>query len=339
MESFQTPRSTTNPYITQLDRALSQTPGVLLERFSWWGALTGTYDVFHWHWPEGKLEGSSRGRSLLKYLVALAIVLRHRLSRRIVVVRTVHNVELPEVSAPRRWLLSYIDRHTDHRIVLNPTTLVPAGAPASLILHGHYRDWYAPHPRQDPIPGRLATFGAVRRYKSVDTLLGAYRDAVAHRSGLSLEIGGRPTSAAIEQDVRERTAVLPNVRLSLEFLSDAELVRLTTSAELIVLAYRFMHNSGSVLAALSLGRPVLVPRNRVNEELAAEVGPDWVLMFDGDLDAHDLIAAMEHAGRLRGLSPDLSGRDWDEAGRAHRAAFLEALVTKRGTTPVLETRT
>lgn len=335
MQSFRAPRPTTNPYITQLDQALATTPGLRHERFSWVGALFGRYDVFHWHWPEGKLEGTRWWKAWGKFLLTVLIVLRHRLSRRIIVVRTVHNVELPDVDAPRRWLLSYIDRHTDHRIVLNTSTRVEDPDAASLILHGHYRDWYASQPRHPRIHGRIAAFGAVRRYKSVDVLLDAYGAAVKERDDLSLEIGGRPSSPEIGASVRERASVLPHSRLSLTFLTDAELVRLITSAELIVLAYRFMHNSGSVLAALSLGRPVLVPRNLVNEELAREVGHDWVLMFDDDLSRDDLLAAMGHASRLTDAqSPDLSARDWDKAGLAHLAAYREALQRKGAAVPM-----
>jgi len=333
MQSFMTPRTTTNPYITQLDRTLAQTAGIEHRRFTWAGALLGSYDVFHWHWPEGKLEGTTWWRALGKSALASLIVLRHRLSRRIAVVRTVHNVELPEVNAPRRALLRYIDRHTDHRVVLNATTQVPPHCASTLILHGHYRDWYAEHPRSDRIPGRIATFGAVRRYKSIDSLLAAYTEASASRPDLSLEIGGRPTSSELEQDVRQRTSSLPNVLLSLEYLSDAELVRLATTSELIVLAYRFMHNSGSVLAALSLGRPVLVPRNTVNEDLAREVGADWVLMYDGELGAADLLTAIDRAAKLDDRDqPDLSRREWVDAGPAHLTAYHEAIATKRRTT-------
>jgi len=331
MQSFRAPRATTNPYITQLDRSLARSAQVVHERFSWAGALFGRYDVFQWHWPEGKLEGTTWWKTLGKYLLTCAIVLRHAVSRRIAVVRTVHNVELPDVNAPRRWLLRIIDRQADHRIVLNTFTPVPAGAASSLILHGHYRDWYAPQPTSAPIPGRLAAFGAVRRYKSLDALLDAYAGAVEQRPSLSLHVGGRPSSPQIGQEVRDRTAALPHVELTLSFLSDAELVRLATSAQLIVLAYRFMHNSGSVLAALSLDRPVLVPRNAVNEELADEVGRDWVLMFDGDLTPEQLLSAMDRAATLpAGARPDLSRRDWDLAGQAHADAFTAALAAKRG---------
>jgi hypothetical protein len=106
-------------------------------------------------------------------------------------------------------------------------------------------------------------------------------------------------------------------------------VELATSSELIVLAYRFMHNSGSVLAALSMGRPVLVPRNQANEALAREVGAEWVHMYDGDdLDAETLVSSWQAASALAG-TPDLSRREWADAGRAHRDAFRAAVRVKR----------
>lgn len=329
MQSLGAPRPTTNPYNKQLDEALASAEGMQHLHFSWRTALFGRYDVFHWHWPEAKLHGASWWKSLGKYVLTSALVLRHALSRRIAIVRTVHNIELPDDTPARLWLLRRIDRMTDYRIVINTTTPLPEGTPHSIILHGHYRDWYAPFPHRDRIPGRLGTFGGVRRYKGLDSLVDAYSEAVRADPDLSLHIGGRPSTPALGDELRELTAALPGVSLQLDFLSDAELVELATSSELIVLAYRFMHNSGSVLAALSLDRPVLVPRNAANEALATEVGSSWVLMFDGELDGDTLIDARRSAAALEG-SPDLSQREWSDAGAAHVKAFREAVAHKRG---------
>jgi beta-1,4-mannosyltransferase len=97
-----------------------------------------------------------------------------------------------------------------------------------------------------------------------------------------------------------------------------------------VLPYREMHNSGSVLAALSLDRPVLVPANEVNELLAAEVGEPWVLMYD-DLTTDVIESAFT---RIREQppqgTPDLSRREWSAAGADHLAAFQEALRRRKG---------
>ena len=330
MQSLGAPRPTTNPYNKMLDEALGTTEGLTHLRFSWGTALFGRYDAFHWHWPEAKMHGSTWWKSAGKLALTAALAFRHRLSRRIAVVRTVHNLELPDDDALRLWVLRFIDRHTDYRIVINETTPLPADSPHSLILHGHYRDWYARYPHADRIAGRLGSFGGIRRYKGLDGFIDAYAEAVVVEPTLSLNIGGRPSTPQLAADLRARTAELPGVQLQLDFLSDAKLVQLATSADLIVLAYRFMHNSGSVLAALSMDRPVLVPRNEANEALAREVGAEWVRMYGGDdLDATTLVEAWRGASALAG-SPDLSRREWADAGRAHRDAFRAAVRVKRG---------
>jgi beta-1,4-mannosyltransferase len=324
MQSFRAPRPTTNPYITMLDAALAAEPTVEHLRFDWRRALVGRYDVFHWHWPEGKLEGTTWWKKAGKHVLFGLLLLRHRLTS-VAVVRTVHNVELPDVGPVSRWLLVRTERLTDHRIVLNSTTELAPGQTSSLVLHGHYRDWFAAYPRERSTPGRVSYFGGVRRYKSVGALLEAYREASALRDGMSLRIGGRPSSPDLRASVEEEVAVLPDAEATLRFIDDDELVRLASSSQLVVLAYRFMHNSGSVLAALSLDRPVLVPRNEVNLALADEVGGPWVQMFDGRLDGPALIAALDAVAQIpAGSTPDLSRRDWGDAGRAHAAAYHRA---------------
>lgn len=326
MQSFRAPRPTTNPYITMLDGSLAGTPGIEHLRFSWTAALLGRYDVFHWHWPEGKLHGTTWWKSTGKYLLTAALSMRHRLSRRIVVVRTVHNIELPDDNAARLWLLRRIDAQTDHRIVLNSTTPVTPGQVSTRIPHGHYVDWYAKDARVQRIPGRIGSFGGIRRYKSVDALVDAFTAIVRDHPDLSLRIGGRPSTPQLADDLRQRSAGVPNIELSLDFLSDSDLVELATQSELIVLAYRFMHNSGSVLAALSLSRPVLVPRNEANEELAREVGSDWVLMYDDELKPDVLLGAWRQATQLPpGAAPDLAQRSWETTGRRHAEVYRAAV--------------
>jgi glycosyltransferase involved in cell wall biosynthesis len=327
MQSFGAPLPTTNPYITMLDEALTDASGVQHLRFSWRTALFGRYDAFQWHWPEAKMHGTTPWKSTGKFLLTALLSWRHSVSSHIAVVRTVHNIELPDDTAARVRLLRRIDRQTDYRILLNATTQIEDG-PHSLILHGHYRDWYGRYPRSERVSGRLGSFGGVRRYKGINSLVDAYAKAVAIEPALSLRVGGKPSTAELANDLRSRTASLPGVSLQLEFLSDAELVDLATSSELVVLAYRFMHNSGSVLAALSLDRPVLVPRNPPNEELAAEVGAEWVLMYDGEIDGESLVDAWRAATTLVG-SPDLSRREWTDTGTAHVEAFREAVSAKR----------
>lgn len=329
MQSLGTPRPTTNPYNKMLDQALAEAEGIDHLRFSWKQALLGRYDVFHWHWPEVRMHGSTWWKSTILYVLTVLLWVRHTLSRKIAVVRTVHNIELPDDNAARLWLLRRINAGTDYCITLNPTTPLPPHTPHSLILHGHYRDWYAPFRHVERHPGQLGTFGGIRRYKGIGVFIDAFAQAVTVEPALTLRGGGRPSSPELAEDLRARAHNLPGVQLHLDFLSDPELVEVVTSSDLTVLAYRFMHNSGSVLAALSLDRPVLVPRTEVNEALAAEVGERWVIMYDGELDGDKLLAAWRSARGLTGR-PDMSRREWKEAGRQHAEAYRLAVAAKRG---------
>lgn len=325
MQSFKKPRPTTNPYIAMLDRALATESSIGHLRFDWRHALLTPIDVLHLHWPEVLLEGDKPWKRWGKRMLMRTLLVKHRLSGG-TIVRTVHNVEIPQdVDAPTRRILMMIEDRTDHRIVLNESTPVADAAATTLIPHGHYRDWFAQYPHSERVPGQLGYFGLIRRYKGIEALLSAYAEAAAEEGTLSLRIGGKPSSAELAAVVQEAAARLPRLTTTLRFLEDRELVEIATSSQVIVLPYRFMHNSGGALAALSLDRPVLLPRNDVNEALAAEVGPGWVHLYDGEITGTRLLAAAEDTRRRIG-APDLSRRDWTTVGRAHADAYARALA-------------
>ncbi|WP_369371107.1 glycosyltransferase [Promicromonospora sp. Populi] len=322
LTSHREPGPTTNPYITMLTTALRRTPGVEVVTFSYRAALLGRYDVVHLHWPETILGQGGRRRSgrLVRWVLAALLLVRLTIART-PVVRTMHNVELPaDASGAQRLLLRWFDRLTTHRIVLNDRTDCPG--PSTTIPHGHYRDWYT-GPRSPAVPGRLQYVGLVRRYKGVEGLVEAFR-SVADDS-LTLGIAGAASSPGLAATITDLANGDPRVTLGFGYLSDDELVAAVTAAELVVLPYRFMHNSGTVLAALSLDRPVLVPDTPVNADLSAEVGPGWIHTFTGDLTAGAVEAALAAAREPRAASPDLSAREWDDAGQAHLAIYRLAL--------------
>ncbi|GAB2504820.1 GDP-mannose--glycolipid 4-beta-D-mannosyltransferase [Promicromonospora xylanilytica] len=316
------PRSTTNPYITMLTRALRETPGLEVVTFSYRAALLGHYDIVHLHWPETILgQGGRRLSGRLVHGALTALLLLRLTFTRTPVVRTMHNVELPaDASSVQRLLLRWFDRLTTHRILLNERTECPG--PSTTIPHGHYRDWYT-GPRSLVVPGRLQYVGLVRRYKGVERLVEAFRSV---RDGsLTLGISGAASAPGLAAGITALADGDPRVTLRFGFLPDDELVATVTGAELVVLPYRFMHNSGTVLAALSLDRPVLAPDTAVNADLAAEVGPGWIHTFTGDLTGEDLESALAAAREPRAPSPDLSAREWDDAGQAHLAVYRTAL--------------
>ncbi|WP_402845473.1 glycosyltransferase [Microbacterium sp. GXS0129] len=327
MQSFAAPRTTTNPYITMLAQSLRDEPNVELVTFSWPRALFGRYQAFHWHWPEARLAAGSPLRRRLKKVLLRLLAQRHRRSRRIGVVRTAHNPDLPNIADDERALLMDIQADADVVIRLNPTTSVDAGVLVRDIPHGDYRSWFDGHSRLRRRAGHVVTFGQLRGYKGVEDLLSAFSQAHDADPALSLTVAGRPTSA--ELTARLLATAGAGVELDLRFVPDEDLVRIISSASLVVLAYRDLHNSGSALAALSLNRPVLVPRSASTDALAEDVGEEWVIRYE-HLDGTVLREAIAAAERLdMDSAPDLSRRDWGEAGRLHAEAYRAARAHRR----------
>lgn len=328
LESFQTPRATTNPYIVMLYQALQGTDGVSVQPFSWRRALVDSFDVFHVHWPEVRLDGRTWAARTARHLLMAALLIKLWLTRT-PIVRTKHNLSRPSgIGWASNALLAWLERQTSHTIVLTAQGQDATDPTVTVIPHGHYRDWFARYPAEPAQPGRFAFFGLVRQYKGLTRLVQQFRDL---DDDYSLVIAGNPSRDQLVDELTAATDADHRITLDFRFLPDADLVRVATSGQVVVLPYREMHNSGGVLAALSLDRPVLVPRNPVLDELAAEVGERWVLRYSGELTTEDLRRSIQAADALtHGDRPDLSARDWADCGAQHRAAFAAALDRLRG---------
>jgi beta-1,4-mannosyltransferase len=328
--SFGPPRATTNPYVKQLVAALEGEPEIDLRFFVRWRAILGPrYDVFHVHWPEILLEQRTGPRRAYRRITTLLLCLRLFLGR-VAVVRTWHNVERPSgIGRIDHLVLDVLDRLTVVRIRLNDSGAMPGDAPYVTMPHGHYRSSYAPFARSEAVAGRLLFVGLVRRYKGVERLLEAF--GTVADPDLSLRVAGLPSTPELTETVESLAAADARVSTRLEFLDDDDYVREVTASELVVLPYPQMHNSGSVLAALSLERPVLVPDNEVNRRLVREVGPGWVHLYAGELDPDDIAAAFAalHEAPPSGV-PNLSARDWDAVGQELLEVYRDALSARRG---------
>lgn len=327
LQSFPRHGPQTNPYLLQL--AESMPPEIVTIGWSWQTALLGRYDVLHLHWPEVLFRRSGRIRTTLNQALFVALMLRVMMTD-LVVVRTVHN---PRPHESGNWferrLLRWSDRQTTLRIALNEATdRTAGGAPWVVIAHGHYRDAYDTGGLPAPIRGRLLYFGLVRRYKGILDLITAF-GGLRDRD-LSLRILGSPNSVELQTSIEAAEQSDPRIAAHLRYVDDDELVRAVGESELVVLPYTELHNSGALLLALSLDRPVLVPETATTAALAQEVGPEWVLTYRGTLDAETLRNGLDRSrSSNRAARPDLSARDWPALGRQHRDAYRRALSSGR----------
>jgi len=301
--------------------------GATLEEFSFGRALRGRYDVFHIHWPDSHLLTSSWWRALGKH-VRLALLMLYLRARGTRIVWMMHNLQAHEKD---HWLSSWLfprwfPQLCTHVIALTGNGLAAARARypalcrkhAAVIPHGHYRDEYPIRYSRAESRGRLNLaqdrftllfFGNIRRYKNVPLLIEAFR-ALPGRD-LQLVIAGQPGVGIEAADIIPLARADERIRLQLEFVPESQVPVFLGAADLVVLPFDSVLNSGSVLLALSLNRPVLAPRLGALPEIQKAVSPRWLHLYDGALTA-ELLGNTRAA--LHGLSeqdrPDLSAFDW-----------------------------
>lgn len=319
LTSYGPPNAESNPYVLLVERAIAERAEVV--HFSWREALTGSYDVFHVHWPEVLLRRRTLPGRVLASASTLALVARLR-RRRTNVVRTHHNLTTHEPgSRIERILMGLLDRATTNRIVLNEIDGRSVDG-AHYIPHGHYKDWYSIDTAIHPRPGELLAFGLLRPYKGLEELM--LRTAELREGGSAqarLHVVGRAPDPAYAARLA-RLADETGTELVEGHASDADLARAICSAELVVLPYTAMHNSGAALLALSCGRPVLVPENDVTRALAGEVGHAWVHTFSGALTSRCIGETLARVRESVGAcEPNLAGRDWALVGEAHLCVY------------------
>lgn len=290
-----------NPYNYLLYSHLEKA-GVSVEEFSPISLLFKRYDIFHIHWPELVLVHPDPIRSLIKTYVFLSLIqwVKFRGAR---VVWTVHNLQAHETSL--HPTLNKILWPNFLRLVDACISLSYAGKaqiqeafpslknrPIFVVPHGHYRDTYPNQVSQSeartqlgiPIHAQVITsFGQVRPYKNLPRLIEKFRELEGEN--LVLVIAGRSRLAKVEEDELKAIADDPRIKLFLKFIPDEDVQLYLTAADLVVLPYLEILNSGSALLALSFNRPILVPNRGAMSELQQQVGSAWVSTYTGELTA------------------------------------------------------
>ncbi|RMH61543.1 MAG: glycosyltransferase, partial [Bacteroidetes bacterium] len=166
----------------------------------------------------------------------------------------------------------------------------------------------------------LLHVGFIRPYKNVPHLIRTFRRLP--ESGMRLLIGGQPATAALRAEIEAAARGDARIALDLGFLPAEQLTDYVAAADLVVLPYAEILNSGTALLALSLNRPVLVPALGALLELRDEVGPAWVQTYTGTLSPEVLRqAAIWARDTPRPAEAPLSRRAWPHLARQTVEAY------------------
>jgi glycosyltransferase involved in cell wall biosynthesis len=314
--------------------------------FSYRRALSARYDILHIHWPEWELNAFrsvAKVGARLRLKLLLIDALRARGTK---IVWTVHNLRAHEGLHPRmeQWFWFAFTKRLDGYIALSDSGRLAARerfpnlerAPGFVIPHGHYRGEYQVDANVDArkalgIPSRtkvIVYFGQIRDYKNVPVLIRAFRRMQGEDTVLC--IAGRPNPESLGEELRKEAAGDARIQLHLRNIPKDQVQLFFWAADLVVLPYRDILNSGTALLALSFNRPILVPCCGAMGELCSSVGPEWVRTYQGELDTDELECALLWATESpRPQEATLSGLEWPEIAGQTLRAYADIISTGR----------
>lgn len=232
--------------------------------------------VLHLHWQDAYIRSRSAFGSTF-YAVKLVADLACIKLWRYRIVWTVHNGlphDTPLVGLHRglqraiAYLADAVIVHSDAaKEEVLPLLRVDSGK-MCVIPHGTYREYYG-----KPVDKRLARaqlglpesgriyvqVGMLRPYKGTEELLAAWNAVCCDSGEAHLVIAGLPLSEEYRSTVAALAASSPRTIFRPGFIRDSDMCVYLSAADYLVLPFRRVLTSGSVLLAMSYGVPVIAP--------------------------------------------------------------------------------
>ncbi len=230
--------------------------------------------MLHLHWISPYLHGRNRLAFVLcalKFITDLSLV---RLSGRRIV-WTMHNVVSHESPYPKLeilatgWLCKLASAVIVHgesgrqeainRIRCSPEKL-------HIIRHGNYRSAYPAAPATTAARQRLGLpetkrtvlfLGMIRPYKGLPALLDAWQSLSPTEA--QLLIAGE-ANGAYQRQLEQQLSNMPGVVWHNRRISNDEMPLYLGAADVVALPFERIQTSGSVLLAMTFGKPVIAPR-------------------------------------------------------------------------------
>ena len=301
-----------NPYPHLMMDGLNETPGIR--------AFNGIHDKFfgiartllmhrptylHFDWISSYY---FRRWRWLTYLSVLTFCAQIMLARRmgVKVVWTLHNILPHDSPALRvhRFCQRFLARRCEWIRVFSEETVARAAAELGVpegtfrvVPEGDYSHVYANHISREEARKKLGlsgeakvilNIGLIKPYKGILELMEAF-DTLQHPNTY-LVIAGKVMDQEYGKKIRARLS--DRVTLVDEFIPADELQVYFNAADLVVLPFQSIENSGSVIMAMGFARPIIAPRMGVVQERLIQQD-EW--LYDS---IHELPAKLRYATEL-----------------------------------------
>lgn len=294
-----------NPYNYLLYSPMSE-QGVIVEEFSLSKCLRKKYDIFHLHWPLEQILAADPSKFIfIIKATALLILIDWMRFRGTRIVWTIHNFHphdnpYPVLSALfLREFLSRLDGYINlskfGKTAAEKYFPLLRNCSSFIVPHGHYRTTYPNEIGRNCARLRLGIpeghrilvfFGRICPYKNVPYLIRVFRELTD--SDLVLIIAGKPDTPATKAEVLDAAGGDSRVKCFFNHVSNEDIQVYLNAADLVILPFQEILNSGSALLALSYNCPILVPAKGSMSELQAQIGEAWVRTYSEELTAEAL---------------------------------------------------
>lgn len=340
-----------NPYNALLYQELNHLAPVV-EEYSHRKALFTQYDILHFHWPDGYVNEPSLLKALQRIVVFGLIMMSAKLKGAQIVwtVHNIfpHDCYHPQLSQKfMRWFVKHCDglifMSEQGRQDFGEHYVLTKDKVTAIIPHGHYRPYYCSasanacpaasakasdaaefgtansetakqQARQQldlPLDKTvLLSFGLIKSYKNIEQLLKVFIHTELH--DCILLIAGHPESTELAQAIESLGIGHPRIKLCLQFIPDSEVSLYHDAADIAILPYKQILNSGALLLALSFNKPVIAPHIGAFATMQQELGPEWIQTYTGELSSENLSMAIQAVSQYpnRSVCP-LDNFDWD----------------------------
>jgi glycosyltransferase involved in cell wall biosynthesis len=240
----------------------------------------------------------------------LSVLLSRLLAYKVVV--TAHDVEAFKEGLSVQWLVTRTYGLTHEVIAHNRTSgrevaekLKVHPTRVHTIPHGNYLEFVGTVPTRHEARRALGWsptesgpvvlfFGQIKEVKGLDLLIQAFAAVRQQHPSATLVIAGRVWKDDFSryEALIQRLALAASVKLHIRYIRDDEVAQFYAAADVVVLPYRRIYQSGVLLMAMSYGVPVIASDLDAMKDVVTD-GVNGFLFKSGD--AHDLARALHHA--------------------------------------------
>lgn len=302
-----------NPYNYLLYKGIEK-EGVDVQEFSFKRLFLMRYDIVHIHWPELYLNSHYLSKAILyNVMLILGLLLGKCFNKK--TVWTVHNLKPHKIKYQRlnklfwRCYLPLVDSvislsKSNEKLFFEKFSFKKK-LNSAVVYHGLYEGYYENNISKDDAKKHFAIdpsskvclfIGQVKAYKNVEALVDIFNQNKLKDTVLI--IAGKFESAEYYNKVKALADSNSNIIINNKFIFDNELQHYFNAADLCVLPFKDIFNSGSVLLSASFNTPVLVPYSDNFMEYAELIGDNFIATYSEDINENLITEQLNATSKL-----------------------------------------